>query len=85
MPFLLVFAAILLIVAGTRGETVQLYTQASNDAKGFLPLFVLIVVAGFLGQVAELRKLSNAILLLILISYALMSGKQIMTGLQAAA
>jgi hypothetical protein len=85
MPIILAFIAVLLIVSSVRGNTSQLMMQMSADAKGFLPLFVLIICAGAIGNFKTLRPLSSAILVLVIVSYTIMSGNQIITGLKAAA
>lgn len=70
MPYALIIAGIVLTVAGVRNTQGTLFSLLKNDFTGsnsFIWWSLSIIGIGSLGYVADLRKLANAFLALVLI------------------
>lgn len=83
MPFVLAFIGIVLIVTGFRGRANDLFPQIKDDAKGFVPLCVVVVLAALVGEIKGLRGVSTAFCLLILLAYGLRGANNIIAGFNA--
>ena len=77
MPFVLIIVGIFLFVSAIRGTTGQLATLVKGDfassgtTHSFLYWFVSILVIGAIGYVPALKKLSDAFLVLVILSLAI--------------
>jgi hypothetical protein len=61
----LLFAGIVLLIAGWRGTYANLFSTFFSDLGGFLPWVAAIVAIGAIGYIPELRMFSNGLLALI--------------------
>jgi ABC-type transport system involved in cytochrome c biogenesis permease subunit len=80
MPIFLAIAGILLIVAGVKGREKEFLSQVTDDGKGFIVWFLLILIVGIVGISKTWRPVSNAFLVLIVIAFILGSGNAIIAG-----
>jgi hypothetical protein len=69
MPLFVAIVAIILIVAGVKGKGKEFTDQISNDGKNFASWFFLIVAVGLIGLSKTWRPMSNAFLILIVLSF----------------
>lgn len=63
----LLFAGIVLLIAGWRGTYANLFTTFFADLAGFLPWIVAIVAIGAIGYIPELKVFSDGLLALVFI------------------
>lgn len=78
MPFALLIAGILLLVAGVRNTQDTLFTLVKSDFTGqdnFLYWFVAMIVIGGLGYIPKLKPISVGLLALIILVLFLSKGK----------
>lgn len=83
MPFAFIFAGIILLAAGARGTSASLLTLLQGDLTGtnnFFYWVIAIVLIGSIGYVDELKGLSRAFLVLVIIGLILNEDKQSGTG-----
>lgn len=83
MPIFLAFIGIVLIVTGIRGRADDLFPQLKDDARGFVPLFSVVVLAALFGEIKNMRSISTAFLVLIVAAYGLRSANNIIAGFNA--
>lgn len=83
MPFFLAIIGILLIVTGIKGRANDLLPQVKEDAHGFIPLFVVVVLAVLVGEIKGMKSVSTAFLVLIVVAYGIKSANNIITGFNA--
>ncbi len=74
MPLLLAIVGAALIVSAIRDTQAQLGSLLVSDVPAFMPWAAAILVIGFIGFVPELRKVSRALLALVLIVIFLKKG-----------
>lgn len=77
MPYALILAGLMLTIAGVRNTQGALFTLLEGDFTGqrnFIAWALAMVGIGSLGYVADLRKLSNSFMALILIVLFLANG-----------
>ena len=77
MPFALVFIGLLMIVSGARNTHVQLGEQIVSDFTGpgnFTYWLIALGGVGSVGYITPLKPVSNAFLVLLLISFVLKNG-----------
>jgi hypothetical protein len=70
MPFILIIAGLILTVAGVREKQSDLYTLLLGDFTGagnFVYWVISILIVGSIGYIKDLKPLSDAFLVLILI------------------
>jgi hypothetical protein len=85
MPLVFLAIGVLFLVSAVRGTQDSLFSLLSDDFTGknnFLLWIVAIAFIGALGMVEDLRKLSNAFLLLVVV-VILLSNKGFFTNLTA--
>lgn len=83
MPFAFLIVGVVLVISGVRGTSQQLLTLAKNDLTGqhgYLYWMVSILAIGAVGYVPQLRTLSRAFLVLVLIVLVLKVGNPNSTG-----
>lgn len=90
MAYVVIIVGIFLTVAGVRGTQNDLFTLVKGDFTGqtsFIYWLFAIAVVGALGYIPQLKGLSNAFLLLILVVLVLHNGtgffSQLQSGLQS--
>lgn len=83
MPFFLAFIGIVLIVTGVRGRADELMPQLKDDARGFVPLFAVVIIAVLIGSIKDLRSISTAFLVLIVVAFGLHGANNIIGGFNA--
>lgn len=79
MPFALILFAVLFITAGVKGCETDLYNALKSDFTGDKNFFIWIVAVVFIvaiGNIKEVRPVSNAFLGLIIIVIIIQNGKQ---------
>jgi hypothetical protein len=82
MPFALIFVGAVLVAAGVRGKTSQLYTLVKGDIesdasrKGYIYWMVSILIIGSIGYIEELAPISRAFLALVLVVLLIGAGKK---------
>lgn len=80
MPFALVFVGIILVTAGVRDKTSDLYTLVKGDIesngsqKGYIYWMVAILIIGSLGYIDSLKSLSRAFMALVIVVLFLKAG-----------
>jgi FtsH-binding integral membrane protein len=77
MPFAFIFVGLVLIISGVRGTSSQLTTLLKSDLTGkknFIYWGLSILVIGSLGYVDEIKPLSRAFLVLVLVVLILSNG-----------
>ena len=77
MPYALTFVGLLMCIAAARGTEHELASQLARDFTGqgsFLVWLTALAVIGGAGYIPPLKKTSDALLFLILISFALSNG-----------
>jgi len=77
LPFALLFVGILLVVSGVRGTSAQLFTLIKGDLSGqgnYLRWILAIAVVGSLGYIDELKPLSRAFLVLVILTLVIQNG-----------
>lgn len=88
MPFALIIAGIIMVVAAVRGTHVCLVNTVKGEFTGqanFTYWVVAILILGIIGYSETLRPLSNGLLVLIVLALFLTRGKQgLFTNLQTA-
>ena len=70
MPFVFGIAAVLLIVAGVRGQTTQLFTLVKSDFTGqpnYFEWMIAIFLVGAIGYVKELQTISRMFMVLLIL------------------
>ncbi len=78
MPLALLAIGLILLVTAMRGTTGELFTLLKGDFTGrgnFLIWILVLVAVGSVGYIKELRSVSNAFLVLILIIFILAANK----------
>jgi hypothetical protein len=85
MPFVLIIAAAVLLVAGFRNTQGDLATALATDAAGFAKWFLALAAVGGLGFVPGLRTISRWMLALIVVVLVLRNYQQILKGFADAA
>ena len=77
MPYALTFVGVLMCIAAARGTEHELAHQLAQDfsgGKSFLVWLAALAVIGGAGYVPPLKRTSDALLFLILLSFALSNG-----------
>jgi hypothetical protein len=80
MPFALIIVGIVLVTAGVRNTTSDLFTlvkgdfSTANGQESFLSWLVAILIVGSLGYIEELKPLSRAFLVLLIVVLFLSNG-----------
>lgn len=77
MPFVLLVFGAVLVVAGVRGKTADLFTMLKSDFTGtnsFVPWVVAIGAIGAAGYVKPIKPITDAMLLLVIIVLFLSNG-----------
>lgn len=80
MPFALIFVGLILVTAGVRNKTGELYTLVKGDIEsqpghpGYIYWLFSILVIGALGYIEELKGLSRAFMALIIVILFLKAG-----------
>lgn len=78
MPLALLAAGLILLITSMRGTTDEFFALLRKDFTGpgnFLVWILVLVAVGAVGYVKELRPISNAFLVLILIVFILAANK----------
>lgn len=78
MPLALLAAGLILLVSAMRGTTGELFLLLKGDFTGqgnFLMWILVLAAVGSIGYVKDLRPISNAFLVLILIVFILAANK----------
>ena len=78
MPFALIFAGVILIVAAVRGTQNQLFQLVRGDFSGpnnYIYWVVSILMVGVLGYVPKLKPISDGFLVLIIVVLFLKKGE----------
>lgn len=82
MPFVLIFIGSIMVAAGVRGKTTQLYTLVKGDIEGgdgtsgYIYWMLSILVIGAIGYIKDLEALSRAFLVLVIIVLLIGAGKR---------
>jgi hypothetical protein len=75
MPFALIFAGLILVTAGVRGKSQELYTLVKGDVEtGYIYWMFSILVLGALGYIEELKPFSRALMALVIVVLFLKAG-----------
>jgi hypothetical protein len=80
MPFALLFVGLILVTAGVRGKTSELYGLVKGDIEnqpgraGFIYWLFSILVIGSLGYIDELKPISRAFMALVIVVLFLKAG-----------
>lgn len=83
MPFVFIIAGIVLLVSGVRGSSTDLVTLLKGDLSGsnnFVYWILSILLIGALGYVDDLKGLSRAFLVLVIVVLVLNEDKSNGTG-----
>jgi hypothetical protein len=86
MPFVLLIAGIVLLIAAVRDSQCQLYGLIQGDFTGdnnFITWFLAILVIGAIGYVPKLKPVSDAFLILVIIVLFLRKGTGFFSQLTA--
>jgi UDP-N-acetylmuramyl pentapeptide phosphotransferase/UDP-N-acetylglucosamine-1-phosphate transferase len=78
MPFVFIIAGIVLLVSGVRGQSSNLLTLVKGDLTGsnnFIYWIVSILVIGSIGYIDDLKSLSRAFLVLVIVVLVLNEDK----------
>ena len=84
MPVILLVIAILLFVSAYRGVNSISYLASNleQDVAGFFVWALAIIVIGAIGLIPNMRKVSNALLVLVILVIALKNGQGFFANLQ---
>ena len=77
MPFAFIFAGVVFTIAGVRGQSSQLLSLVKGDLTGsnnYTYWMISILVLGLLGYVDQLRPLSRAFMVLVIVVLILSNG-----------
>lgn len=74
MPFVLIIIGSAMVIASARGTQGQLATQLAKDfsgSSGFLTWITALLMLGLLGYVPQLKRFSDGLIFLVLLSFLL--------------
>lgn len=86
MPFALIFVGLILVTAGVRQKTGDLYTlvkgdiESSSGQTGYLYWMVAILIIGAVGYIENLKPFSRAFMALVIVILFLKTGNPLGTG-----